>query len=247
MQPAETDGEAKGGSLRRFLPVAVLVALLAAFFAFGLDRYATFDMLKANRAALQELVARNLMLAALAYLCGYALLTAASVPVAVVVTVAGGFLFGAVLGTGLAVVGATIGATAVFLVARSAFGDALRIRARPYLGRMEAGFRRNQVSYMLFLRLMPVFPFFVVNIAPAFLGVRTGTYIVTTALGIIPATAVFGIIGAGLGGVFDRGEAFSVAGAVSPEIVIGLAGLAVLSLAPVVVRRFRDGPPDASH
>jgi len=247
MERPERRRGATGGLLRRLLPVAALVALLAAFFALGLDRYVTFDMLKANRAALQEFVDRNLLLAALAYVAGYTLIAAASLPVAAVVTLAGGFLFGAVLGTVLTVAGATMGATAVFLVARSAFGDALRIRARPYLGRMEDGFRRNQVCYMLFLRLMPVFPFFVVNIAPAFLGVGTRIYVVTTILGIIPATAVISIVGAGLGAIFDRGGTLSLATVLSPEILIGLAGLALLALAPVLFSRLKRGPPDASR
>lgn len=247
MERPETEDGRKAGWLRRLLPVGVLIALLAAFFAFGLDRYVTFDSLKANREALQDFVARNLVLAALIYMLGYAVMTAASLPVATLVTLMGGFLFGAVGGTALTVVGATLGATAVFLAARTAFGDALRVRARPYIGRMEEGFRRNQVSYMLFLRLMPVFPFFVVNIVPAFLGVRTRTYVVTTFLGIIPGTAVYNTVGAGLGAIFDHGDDFTVSSVVTPEIVIGLAGLAILSLAPVLFRRLKGGDPRASH
>lgn len=247
MERSESEVGQKAGWLRRLLPVGILIALLVAFFALGLDRYVSFDSLKANRDALQEFVARNLVLAALIYMLGYAVMTAASLPVATLVTLMGGFLFGAVGGTALTVVGATLGATAVFLAARTAFGDALRVKARPYIGRMEEGFRRNQASYMLFLRLMPVFPFFVVNIVPAFLGVRTRTYIVTTFLGIIPGTAVYNVVGAGLGAIFDRGDDFTVSSVVTPEIVIGLAGLAILSLAPVLFRRLKGGDPSASH
>lgn len=240
----QRNGETGGnpGWLRRLAPVFLLLALLGAFFAFGLDRYFTFESLKAHRVELQDFVARNLILAVLIYVAGYALLTAASLPIATLVTLVGGFLFGAAGGTALTVIGATAGATVVFLVARTAFGDALRLRARPYIGRMEAGFARNAWSYMLFLRLMPVFPFFAVNIVPAFLGVKTRTYVATTFLGIIPGTAVYNIVGAGLGSIFDSGEAFTLAGVVTPEIVIGLAGLALLALAPVLVRRFRHGP-----
>lgn len=235
-----TDGSGrKPGWIRRLAPVAVLLALLIAFFALGLDRYFTFESLKAHRVELQDFVAGHLLAAILIYVVGYALLTAASLPIATLVTLVGGFLFGAVAGTALTVVGATAGATAVFLIARTAFGDALRLRARPYIGRMEEGFARNAWSYMLFLRLMPVFPFFAVNIVPAFLGVKTRIYVVTTFLGIIPGTAVYNTVGAGLGAIFDSGEAFTLANVVSPEIVVGLAGLALLALAPVLVRRFR--------
>jgi uncharacterized membrane protein YdjX (TVP38/TMEM64 family) len=223
------DGK-RPGWLRRLAPVAVLLALLIAFFAFGLDRYFTFESLKAHRVELQAFVARNLVLAILLYVVGYAVLTAASLPIATLVTLVGGFLFGAVAGTALTVVGATAGATVVFLIA---------LRARPYIGRMEEGFARNAWSYMLFLRLMPIFPFFAVNIVPAFLGVKTRIYVVTTFIGIIPGTAVFNIVGAGLGSIFDSGEAFTLSSVVTPEIVIGLAGLALLALAPAVLRHCR--------
>ena len=241
VQRNEDDG-GRPGWLARLLPVAVLAGLLVAFFAFGLESYFTFETLKAHRVDLQAFVARNLVLAAILYVAGYALLTAASLPIATLVTLVGGFLFGAAGGTALTVVGATAGATVVFLVARTAFGDALRLRARPYIGRMEQGFARNAWSYMLFLRLMPVFPFFAVNIVPAFLGVRTRIFVVTTFIGIIPGTAVYNIVGDGLGAIFDSGEAFTLANVVTPEIVIGLAGLALLALAPVVLRRLRQGP-----
>ena len=241
MQRATTENDRKAGWLGRLIPVALLVAVLAAFFAFDLHHVLTFEMLKVHREELQGFVARNIVLAALLYAVGYAVVTAASLPIATLLTLMGGFLFGALAGTALTVVGATAGATAVFLVARTAFGDALRVKARPYVGRMEDGFRRNQFSYMLFLRLMPAFPFFAVNIVPAFLGVRTRTYILTTFIGIIPGTAVYNIVGDGLGDIFDHGEEFSIANVATPEIVIGLAGLAILSLAPVVLRRLRGG------
>jgi uncharacterized membrane protein YdjX (TVP38/TMEM64 family) len=236
-QAAEGDRQAW---LRRLAPVLALGAVFVAFFAFGLDSYATFEGLKAHRDALRGLVDANLAVAVLLYIAGYALVTASSIPIASVATLAGGFLFGAVFGTLITVAGATLGATAVFLVARSAFGEPLRARAGPYIGRMEAGFRRNEVSYLMFLRLMPVFPFFVVNLAPAFLGVSTRTYVLTTFLGIIPGTAVYSVVGAGLGAILDRGGDISLGDVVTPEIVIGLAGLAVLSLAPIAWRRWRD-------
>lgn len=232
--------------LRRLVPVVVLIGIFAAFFGFGLDSFATFEALKAHREALQDFVAVNLLSAALLYMASYAVVTASSIPIASLLTLVGGFLFGAVLGTLLTVAGATVGATVLFLVARSAFGEPLRRRARPYLGRMEDGFRRNEVCYLMFLRLLPVFPFFAVNLAPAFLGVGVRNYVVTTFVGIIPGTAVYSIVGAGLGAIFDRGDEFSLEDVLTPEIVIGLVGLAVLSLAPVVWRRFRRNGGTAS-
>jgi uncharacterized membrane protein YdjX (TVP38/TMEM64 family) len=219
--------------------LAVLVAILIAFFAFGLEDYATFEALKNNRETLLAFVRDNFVLAVLIYVVGYAVLTAASVPVASLVTVAGGFLFGIWLGTFLTVLAATLGSTVLFVLARTAFGEVLRQRAGPYVRRMEEGFRENQVSYMLFLRLVPIFPFFAVNLAPAFLGVSTAVFVVTTFVGIIPGTAVYTIVGAGLGSVFDRGESFSLDSALTPEIIAALVGLGVLSLVPIAVKKLR--------
>jgi uncharacterized membrane protein YdjX (TVP38/TMEM64 family) len=224
---------------KRLVPLAILVAVLVAFFAFNLDDYATFDTLKNNREALLGFVRDNFVLAILIYVVGYALLTAASVPVASLVTVAGGFLFGIWLGTFLTVLAATVGATVLFLFARSALGEPLRQRAGPYIRKMEEGFQENQVNYLLFLRLVPVFPFFAVNLAPAFLGVGTMVFAVTTFIGIIPGTAVYTIVGAGLGSVFDRGEEFSLDSVLTPEILAALVGLGVLSLVPIVIKKLR--------
>jgi len=224
---------------KHMVPLAVLIAILIAFFAFGLDKYATFDTLKDNREALLAFVRDNFVLAMLIYVAGYAVLTAASVPVASLVTVGGGFLFGIWLGTFVTVLAATIGATVLFLFARTALGEPLRRRAGPYIRRMEEGFRENQVNYLLFLRLVPAFPFFAVNLVPAFLGVGTAVFTVTTFVGIIPGTAVYTIVGAGLGSVFDRGEEFSFNSILTPEIIAALVGLGVLSLVPIAVKRLR--------
>ena len=224
---------------KRVVPLALLIAILIAFFAFGLDKYATFDTLKDNREALLAFVRDNFVLAMVIYVAGYAVLTAASVPVASLVTVAGGFLFGIWLGTFMTVLAATLGATVLFLLARSALGEPLRRRAGPYIRRMEEGFRENQVNYLLFLRLVPAFPFFAVNLVPAFLGVGATVFAVTTFFGIIPGTAVYTIVGAGLGSVFDRGEEFSLNSVLTPEIIAALVGLGVLSLVPIAVKRLR--------
>ncbi len=224
---------------KRLLPLAFLVAVLIAFFATGLNDYATFDTLKENRETLLAFVRDYFVIAILIYVVGYAFLTAASVPVASLVTIAGGFLFGSYLGTFLTVLAATLGATVLFLLARTAFGEALQERVGPYIRRMEKGFQEDQVSYMLFLRLVPVFPFWVVNLAPAFLGVRTRVFATTTFIGIIPGTAVFTIVGSGLGSVFDRGESFSIDSVLTPEILAALAGLGILALVPIVVKKLR--------
>ncbi len=224
---------------RRLLPVLVVAALLVVLFASGLHRQISFENLSAHHAELSALVEGNLLLAVVVYLAAYAFLTGISLPAASLVTLLGGFLFGWILGTILTVVGATAGATVVFLVARTSVGEVLWERVKPFAGRMEEGFRDGEFNYLLFLRLLPVFPFWVVNLLPAFLGVKTGMYMLTTFIGIIPGTAVYSVIGDGLGEVFETGAEFSLENAVSAEIVVGLAGLAVIALAPLVVRKIR--------
>ena len=231
------------GLAKRLLPIAALATLTAAFFAVGGQEYASFDTLRRHYGWLQDFVADNRAAAMLAFAAAYTVAVAASLPAASLLSLMGGFLFGWLLGTLLTVAGATAGATLLFLAARSSFGEALRRRARPYIGRMEEGFHRDAFSYLLFLRLMPVFPFFVVNLVPAFLGVTTRLFVVTTFVGIVPGSAVYNVIGSGLGGILASGEAFSLQNAVNREILLGLAGLAVVALAPVVWRRLRGGAP----
>jgi uncharacterized membrane protein YdjX (TVP38/TMEM64 family) len=155
-------------------------------------------------------------------------------------TVTGGFLFGTALATAVVVVAATVGAALVFLAAKTALGDVLRNRAGPFLARMEEGFRANALSSLLVLRLVPLFPFFIVNLVPAFLGVTLRVFVVGTLIGIVPGTFVYASVGAGLGSVFDAGESFSARGVLTPEVVLALVGFAFLAMIPVLYRRFRS-------
>ncbi|WP_339833294.1 TVP38/TMEM64 family protein [uncultured Parvibaculum sp.] len=228
---------ARGLALRRLAPLLVLAAGLVAFFVFDLDRYATLDTLRDNRQALGALVAEHLLLAALLYVLAYVAIVAFSLPAALVATLTGGFLFGTWLGGTLTVVGATIGATAIFLAAKTALGDVLRARAGPGLRKLEAGFGRNAFNYMLVLRLVPVFPFFLVNLAPAFLGVPLRTYVAATFIGIIPGTFVYASLGNGLGAVFDAGRDPDLGLFFEPQIIGPVLALAVLALVPVIYKR----------
>ena len=221
------------GSVRRFAPLAVIAAAIGAAFALGIGDYLSFDALRDNRELLTSFVAENAVLAVFAFIALYAVSTALSLPGGAVLSIAGGFLFGSILGTAWIVIGATLGAIALFLAARTALGDVLRAKAGPWMQRMEAGFRNNAFNYLLVLRLVPLFPFFVVNLVPAFLGVGLRTFAAATFVGIIPGAFVFASVGAGLGSVFEQGGDFSPAAALTPEVIIALIGLAVLSLIPV--------------
>lgn len=240
MAYSDTTGSAdKAFSFRRFVPLMVLLAGLVAFFAFGLQRYMSFEGLRENREVLLAWVQRQELLAGLVYMAGYAIAVAFSLPGGAVMSIAGGFLFGTLWGGIYIWIGATLGATALFLIAKTTLGDLLGAKAGPWLQKMEAGFRANALSYLLVLRLVPLFPFFVVNLVPAFLGVSLTTYVIGTALGMIPGIFVFASVGAGLGSVFDAGQTFSASGILTPQIVIALIGLAVLALIPVVYKKIK--------
>lgn len=223
----------------RLIPLVVLIAGLAAFFVLDLDRFISLGALKENREALTGWVAGAGVWAWAVYAGLYALVTAFSIPGGAVMTIAGGFLFGPFLGGTLTVIGATVGATAVFLAARYAFADFLRDRAGNAIRRMEAGFQENALSYLLFLRLVPVFPFWLVNLVPAFLGVGLGTYVLGTAIGIVPGSLVYASVGDGVGALLEAGRDVDLGIIFEPRFLLPILGLAVLSLLPILYKKFR--------
>lgn len=229
-------------SVKKFWPLAVFALGIGLFFAFGLNRYVSFQALKDNRQVLLSFVAAQPVGAVLVYMAIYALSTALSLPGGLVMTVTGGFLFGPLTGTLATVSAATIGGCIIFLAARYALVDLLRARAGPWLAKMESGFRANAMSYLLVLRLVPLFPFFIVNLAPAFLGVSFRTYAIGTFFGIIPGTLVYTLAGSALGSVFDAGGEFSADGLLlHPPVLAAFTGLVALALIPVLYRRFTSG------
>jgi uncharacterized membrane protein YdjX (TVP38/TMEM64 family) len=169
-------------------------------------------------------------------------MAAFSIPGALAMTLFGGFLFGYTLGAAYAAIGATAGATILFTVARSTLGAALRERAGPWLGKMRAGFQANAVSYLLVLRLVPLFPFWLVNLVPACLGMSLRGYVGATFVGILPGTVVYAVLGSGLGKVLDAGETPEFSLALEPRILLPLIGLAILALLPVVYKRLKARP-----
>ncbi len=232
-------GRPEGRGLRRWLPVAVLGLGFVLFFAYDLDRFIGWDALKEHRGWLVAEVDRNEALVAATFVAIYTLVVAFSIPVGAIMTVSAGFLFGTLLAATYGVVGGTLGAVCVFLAARTAFGSVLRAKAGPALKRMEAGFRESAFSYMLFLRLIPLFPFWLVNLVPAFLGVPLGTYILATLIGVIPGALVFASLGNGLGAILDAGGEPDLGILFQPEVLLPLLALAVLALLPVAFKKFK--------
>lgn len=236
---SDTAARKSAFSLGRVIPLGLLIAGLAAFFIFDLNQYISLGALKTHREQLQSWVENYGVLSALVFAGIYALAVAFSIPGAVFITIAGGFMFGPYLGTVYVVIGATIGAIGVFLAAKYALGDVLRAKAGPAIKRMEAGFRENELSYLLILRLVPLFPFWLVNLVPAFLGVSLRTYAIGTLLGIIPGAFVYSLVGDGAGAVLDAGGDLNLGIIFAPRFLAPIIGLAVLACIPIVYKKFK--------
>lgn len=239
MSPATGPAAGGPGRLRRLLPLALLLVALGLVFATGAHELVSLESLRRHRATLVAFVAEWPVLSALLYVLLYTALTALSIPGALALTLAGGFLFGTLLATLLVVIGATLGAVLLFLIASTALGEPLRARASPWLARMAEGFRADAFSYLLVLRLVPLFPFWLVNLVPALLGVPLRTFALATALGIVPGSLVYASVGAGLGHLLERGEEPDLDLILEPALLLPLLGLALLALLPIAWRRLR--------
>ena len=229
---------------RRLLPLLLLVSAIVAAYALGLHRYVSFETLRDHRDDLLAFVDAHPLVAPLLFVALYALVVALSIPGGAIMTIAGGFLFGTWLGTIAVVIGATLGATAIFLIAKTSLGDWLAGMAGARIRRMEEGFRENALSYLLALRLVPVFPFWLVNIVPALLGVELWVYVVATLIGIIPGSLVYASVGNGLGAVIDAGGTPDFGTIFETEILLPLLGLAALALLPVLYRKYHARHPE---
>ncbi|MEE2995779.1 MAG: TVP38/TMEM64 family protein [Pseudomonadota bacterium] len=225
--------------IRRIVPLLLLAAGLAGFFIFGLNKYFSLDVLKTHRESCQFWVKNYGAVAPVVFMLIYSLAVAFSVPGAAFVTIAAGFIFGPYFGTIYAVIGATIGAVIVFLAAKYALGAILRPKAYPALKRMEAGFRENEISYMLVLRLIPLFPFCLVNLVPAFLGVSLRSYTIGTVIGIIPGAFVYALVGAGAGEILDAGGDLKLGIISDARFFAPILGLAFLACLPVLYKKLR--------
>lgn len=192
--------------LKRWLPLVAIGAVTALVFGMGWHRELTFENLALQRGQLDGFVKSNLALALLAFMAVYVAVVALSLPGAGVLTITGGLLFGVWVGAPATIVAATIGAVIIFLIAKSSLGAALAERAGPWLDRFRDGFQKEGIAYMLFLRLVP-FPFFIINLVPAVLGVPLRTFAIGTFFGIIPATFAFSYLGDTLDRVISEARA----------------------------------------
>lgn len=228
------------GLLARIWPLLVVFAAAAGVYALGLQRYASFDALAERQQQLHGFVAGHPVLAPLAYIAIYTAAVAVAFPGGLVLSATGGFLFGTVAGGFYALLGITAGAVLLFLAARSALRPIVARRAGRLLDRITPGLERNGFSYLLALRLVPFMPFWLINLAPALVGMRLLPYAAATFLGIAPVTFVLASVGAGIGATLAAGGQPGPAALLRPDVLLPLLGLAVLALVPVAWRHWRE-------
>ncbi|HTU54853.1 MAG TPA: VTT domain-containing protein [Acetobacteraceae bacterium] len=226
-------------SCARFWPLLLLALAIAAAWRLGVADKISFPELARRQDDLRLFVASRPFAAPALYVGLYAAAVALSLPGGAVLTCAGGLLFGTWFGGALAAVGATAGAVLLFLIARTALGPLMARHARAVIGRIRPGLERDGFSYLLALRLIPAFPFWLVNLAPALVGMRLAPYAAATALGILPATFVFASIGAGLSTVLATGRSPDLSLILAPAVLGPLVALALLSLLPIAWRRWK--------
>ncbi|NGX55179.1 MAG: Mercuric reductase [Chlamydiae bacterium] len=230
----------KGFSLKRWLPILIILLFIAISYFTGVYKYISFETLQKQHRAMQSFVEVHPVATPVIYIAIYAFTAALCLPIGIILSLLGGFLFPIPWSTLYVVTGATIGSSIIFLAARSAIGDFLEKRAGPFLKKMEKGFKKNAWSYLLFLRFIPVFPFWLVNIAPAFFGVSFLTYLWTTFVGIIPGAYVFTQTGAGLGAIFASDQKFSINSILNIQLKIALVVLGIFALFPIVVKKILE-------
>lgn len=221
------------GLIVKVLIAGVVLTAVVAFWALDLERYLTLAALKANRDALQRYTETHAVATVLIFLAVYCAQTALSLPGATILTLTGGFLFGAALGTAYVNLAATSGAALAFLSSRYLFRDAVERRFGAKIESIQQGFAKNAFSYLLTLRLIPLFPFFVVNLASGLTRIRLSTYVAATAIGILPGSAVYANAGRQLGAID------SVRDVASPGVVGAFVLLGLLALVPTLYQRLR--------
>jgi len=225
----------------RLVPLLLIAGVaIAGGLAFG--DHLSFESLRDNRVALLAFRDANYLASVAGFLAIYIAIVAFSLPGAAVASLAGGFLFAVFPGTLYNVLAATIGASLIFLAARWGLAEAISRRLDASEGMVRSvrdGLKRDELSYLFLMRLVPAIPFFAANLIPALLGVGLQRFVFTTFFGIMPGALVYTWIGAGLGEIFARGAAPDLGVIFEPYILGPILGLAALAALPILLRRFR--------
>jgi uncharacterized membrane protein YdjX (TVP38/TMEM64 family) len=229
-------------AVRRFAPIVVIVLILVGLYLSGAQRYFTLESLRAHSQELQALTAAPPVTSVLGYIALYAGCSAVCLPFNLILTLASGLLFGPWVGGAATVVGAAVGSLGAYYAAHTAFGEPLRRYAERRGGSLQKiidGFGQDAFSYVLSLRLVPVFPFWFVSLAAGIASPPVWSYVAGTGIGVIPACFIYAGLGAGLGKAFASGEPVTLHSILTPHIVLPLLGLSVLSVLPAVITRWR--------
>lgn len=232
MGSTSTYSTIKAGVYRAW-PLLILVLAAVLFFSLGLQQYVRFEQLQQHHHMLRHWAATHAITAALGFMGVYILAVAISIPGALLLTLAGGLLFGALWGSIYVAFSATLGATLLYFAVRFALKDWMNKKAGKTLVFMRDGFQRNAFAYLLVLRIIPLFPFWLVNIVPALLNVPVKTYIAATFLGILPGTIIYATLGSSLNYLFATNKTPDLTLIFHPVILLPLLGLALLILLPV--------------
>ena len=229
-------GQARGSNSGKIVIAAVFAGAIGAFLYFDLGQYLSLDALKQNRDRLLTFTESHYAVSVALFILAYIVVTGLSLPGAVILTLAGGFLFGWLSGTLFVNLGATTGATLAFLAARYLLRDWVEQKFGRWIEPVQQGFAKNAFSYLMTLRLIPLFPFFVVNLVSGLTRVSVGTYVIATAIGIIPGSFVYAYAGRQLGTINSLKEI------ASPNVIGAFVLLGLLALAPIVYKKFAAKP-----
>jgi uncharacterized membrane protein YdjX (TVP38/TMEM64 family) len=232
--PIPTTIPAGGSSTGKIMIGVAIAVAIGTFFYFDLGRFLSLNSLKEHRDQLLAFTEANYVAAVMLFIVVYIAVTGLSLPGAVILTLAGGFLFGSVVATLFVNIGATTGATLAFLAARYLLRDWVEQKFGNTLGSIQAGFSKNAFNYLMTLRLIPLFPFFLVNMVSGLTRVSLGTYVTATALGIIPGSFVFAYAGRQLGSINSLQEI------ASPNVLLAFTLLGLLALVPVLYKKFAN-------
>lgn len=236
---AQTPGRRGLRLALRFAPSVLVLAALFALIRSGVLGRLSLESLRASRGDLAAFVHAHPLESLAAYAAIYAATVALSVPTALPLTLAGGLLFGPWIGGATAAASCTVGACAVFLISRLTVGDSVQARTGPRVRALAEEIRQDAFFYLITLRLVPVTPFWLANVAAGLIAIPVSTFAAATLIGILPVSLVYAGVGAGLGVVFDSGKPLSLHALIRPQLVLPLAGLAALSILPILYQRRR--------
>jgi uncharacterized membrane protein YdjX (TVP38/TMEM64 family) len=218
---------------KKLILAAIVVVLISLFFVFDLGRFLTLESLRTNRDALTTFYQKNRFITAGAFIALYIIQTALSLPGAAVLSLAAGAIFGVAMGTLYVNIGATTGATLAFLAARYLFHGMIQSKFGPRLEKINRELETRGINYLLFLRLVPLFPFFLINLGAGLTNMPLRTFVLGTLVGIIPGSLVFCNAGASLATITSMSEV------ASPRVLGSFALLGLFALAPVLYQKFK--------